>query len=214
MKTLVLFSLQVNGAQGLVIECWQWLPVILAVVYVAVRFILPLITRKGFRNRWKPVQATINLANIGSVTIRPDNEIACVAHQAWVEMMTRKAGLLLDERNDVIVEVYNSWYQLFGELRKLIRSIPADTIRDSDDAKKLVDILMKAMNDGLRPHLTRWQAKFRVWYDNDSRERSAVAPQERQRNYPEYAGLIEDLKSVNVQMAQFADVLAQIAHGN
>jgi hypothetical protein len=187
--------------------------IIATIVYVALRFVLPLTAKQGFRRRWKPVQATVNLGNIGSITICPDDEIACVAHQAWVEIMTRKAGLLLDERNDVIVEVYNSWYQLFGELRKLIRSIPADTIRDSDDAKKLVDILMKAMNDGLRPHLTRWQAKFRVWYDNDSKERGAVAPQERQRDYPEYAGLIEDLESVNVQMAQFADVLKQIAHG-
>lgn len=213
MNTTVLFSIQVSRSQGLVVECWPWLLIIATIVYVALRFVLPLTAKQGFRRRWKPVQATVNLGNIGSITICPDDEIACVAHQAWVEIMTRKAGLLLDERNDVIVEVYNSWYQLFGELRKLIRSIPADTIRDSDDAKKLVDILMKAMNDGLRPHLTRWQAKFRVWYDNDSKERGAVAPQERQRDYPEYAGLIEDLESVNVQMAQFADVLKQIAHG-
>ena len=195
------------------LQCSVWVVIGLVVVFVAMKCLIPTSSRSHSRRKWKAVEANIGLGNIGNVKICPDEDIACIAHQAWVEIMTRKAGLPFDERNDVIVEVYNSWYELFKELRHLLRSIPATEIRDSDDAKKLVEIIMKAMNDGLRPHLTRWQAKFRRWYDGEIKKGSELTPQAAQERYPEFAELTEDLKIVNKQMVQFADVLKQIAYG-
>jgi hypothetical protein len=52
--------------------------------------------------------------------ICPDTETRRIAHQAWVEIKSRKVGLPFEEGLDVIVEVYNSWYQLFGVLRDLV----------------------------------------------------------------------------------------------
>ncbi|MCA9906495.1 MAG: hypothetical protein KC547_21725 [Anaerolineae bacterium] len=149
------------------------------------------------------------------VEICPDHEIRRVAYQAWVEIQTRKAGLLFDEEHDVITEVYDSWYQLFGVLRVLSKTIPAECYANDDDACKLVKVLLESLNDGLRPHLTRWQARFRRWYAAAiaKDEAAARSPQEIQRDFPEYAELVADLCAVNKRFVNFAADLHALAQG-
>jgi hypothetical protein len=170
--------------------------------------------RRWFRGRkWEPVEVNISIGNIGNVTIRPNHEIVRIAHQGWTELITRKAGLMFDEENDVIVEIYNSWSELYREFRNLTKSIPAEKIRESEDAKQLVIILIQALNVGLRPHLTQWQAKFRRWYTAELEKHPEKDPQQIQRLYPEYDKLVADLKKVNQQMVEFAEALSRVGHG-
>lgn len=170
--------------------------------------------RRHFRKRaWEPVEVNIPIGNIGKITIRPNHEIIRIAHQAWTELITRKAGLSFEEDHDVIVEVYNSWYELFREFRNLTKSIPAEKIREYEDARRLVDIMISALNEGLRPHLTEWQAKFRRWYTAAAEQHPEKSPQYIQRLYPDYEKLVEDLKKVNKQMVEFAESLRIIGHG-
>lgn len=171
------------------------------------------VKRHFLKRAWEPVEVNISIGNIGKVTIRPNHEIVRVAHQAWTELVTRKAGLLFDEDHDVIVEVYNSWYELFSEFRNLTKSIPAEKIREFEDARRLVDIMICALNKGLRPHLTQWQAKYRRWYTSEADKHQEKTPQEIQRSYPDYKVLVEDLKKVNQQMVEFAEALRNIGHG-
>jgi len=173
-----------------------------------------LAARRWIRKRtWDPVEVNISMGNIGKITIRPNYEVIRIAHLGWAELITRKAGLMFDEENDVIIEIYKSWYELFQEFRSLTKSIPAEKIRDFEDAKQLVDILIQALNTGLRPHLTRWQAKYRRWYVAELEKHPEMTPQQIQRLYPEYDALVGDLKRVNHQMVEFAEVLRKIAHG-
>ncbi len=71
---------------------------------------------------------------------------------------------------------------------------------------------MRALNEGLRPHLTKWQAKFRRWYDSEvaSEDHKGRSPQEIQRLYPEYGELVADLRKVNEEFVRFADSLEKI----
>lgn len=149
------------------------------------------------------------------VEICPDHEIRRVAYQAWVEIQTRKAGLLFDDEHDVIAEIYDSWYQLFGVLRALSKTIPAECYASDDDACKLVNVLLESLNDGLRPHLTRWQARFRRWYAAAIAKDEAAArpPQEVQREFPQYSDLVADLKAVNKRFVDFAGALHRLAQG-
>jgi hypothetical protein len=186
-----------------------WL--LLAVVVVAaVWWFVPWIRRKllkGYRTR------AVKLTFKGvEWEICPDTETRRVAHQAWVEIKSRKVGLPFEEGLDVIVEVYDSWYQLFGVLRDLAKSIPADRLQDCEDTRNVVALLMKALNDGLRPHLTRWQAKFRRWYDAElaKEENKGKPPQDIQRLYPQYDELVADLRNVNTEFVRFADSLDKI----
>ncbi len=41
-----------------------------------------------------------------------------VAHTIYIELITRKAALPYDEEHDIIVEIYDSWCQLFKTTRE------------------------------------------------------------------------------------------------
>jgi len=171
---------------------------------------------RPYGHRWQVVELDIPLGGIGQFKVRRTNEVVRVAHQAWTELVTRKAALPFDEENDVIREVYDSWHQLFRELRSLAKSVPAEQLRHGSPAKELVDVLVRALNDGLRPHLTRWQARFRSWdsWDQAQPGNDGLTPQARQRRFPDYDDLHRDLLEVNAQLVGFASALNQIVHGD
>lgn len=169
-------------------------------------------TRQRWRG-WKPVSLNIELGGIGQVELRPNLEDAQVAHRIWVELVTRKAALQIDPERDVIVEIYDSWYTLFGRVRLLLGDIPSGLIRKEESTRKLIRIATETLNKGLRPHLTEWQARFRSWYTQRSDQLKNKTPQELQKEFPEYQKLIADLKSVNKHLIQYAAELQKLVHG-
>ncbi len=163
-----------------------------------------------FRKRVKIVNLNIEIGNIGNITLELNKEVSKIAHKTWVEIMTRKVGLTFEEDKDVIVEVYNSWYKLFEIIRELLKNVEPN--KKDENVETLENILIKTLNEGLRPHLTKWQAKFRRWYDIELKEEknSKVSPQEIQKRYEEYDSLIVDLKNTNKKMVQFAQELKKL----
>lgn len=159
------------------------------------------------------IEAELKLGNIGSVKIKPNHIVSQIAHEVWVELQTRKAALPFDQDHDVITEIYDSWYQLFKEIRQLLRKIPAEKIKYNEDAKKLVDILEKSLNQGLRPNLTKNQARFRKWYLKETNNDNDSSPQEIQQKYPEYKDLISELKQTNQELIDYTGFIKKIAHG-
>ena len=165
--------------------------------------------RRSSLQEWEPVQIDVPFGG-SKVTIKPNHEVLKIAHQAWTELVTRKAGLEFDESNDVLVEVYDSWYTVFKEIRGLIKSIPVQKLKESTDAQKLSEVLIDILNNGLRPHLTQWQARFRRWYAIELTKYPDLSPQEIQKQFTGYAELVADLKKVNHQMIQFSEELRKI----
>lgn len=206
-----LITIRITDAYSLSIEVG---PVFLALLVLGVGWIT---YHYYFRRRrlpsWSVVEADVQLGGIGKVKIRPSYEDIQVAHKAWVELVTRKAALPFDKDHDVISEVYNSWYALFQEMRSLTKTIPAERVRQSKDTQELVRLLVSALNDGLRPHLTKWQARFRHWYNEALKTDVQKGPQEVQREFPQYQELVDDLVNVNKQLVDYADVIRRIAHG-
>lgn len=149
----------------------------------------------------------------GKLKIRPNNDDVQIAHKVWVELATRKAGLQFDPENDVVADIYASWYELFREIRSLTKQLPAEKIRLSSDTREIVQLLLTALNSGLRPHLTTWHARFRTWFEHARSKDPMSSPQELQRGFPKYAELIADLKTVNSKLIQYRDLLQKIAHG-
>lgn len=190
---------------------------ILLVLLVIILALIILVLRRGRRNLfagWKVEEANIKLGGMGDVKIRPDYEDMQIAHKAWTELSTRKAGLEFDEEHDVICEVYDSWYKLFGEVRELVKQIPSEKIRNSDDTRELVKLLVEALNNGLRPHLTKWQSRFRSWFQHELTKNPGKSPQEIQQKYPQYKELVTELKNVNKQMVEYTNFIKKIAHGD
>lgn len=182
----------------------------LIVITLILIYLIYKIFKYFFAKRFKVVDMNISIANIGNISIEKNKNISRIAHKAWVEIMTRKVGLLFEEDKDVIVEVYNSWYSLFGIIRDLLKEI--EPRKQDKDLEKLENVLVQTLNYGLRPHLTKWQAKYRRWYNQEIEKdvNNELSPQEIQKKYKKYDELIGDLKETNKQMVQFAEELKKL----
>lgn len=134
---------------------------------------------------------------IGSTIInfKPNKKDKEIAYKLWIELSTRKLGIPLDFENDVIYEVYNSWYEFFKITRNSLKEFPVSKL-NNESSKDIIYISIGVLNGELRTHLTKWQAKFRRWYEleRDKDINSDKSPQEIQEEFPEYDELCEDLK--------------------
>lgn len=151
------------------------------------------------------IELGIGSSNIKFSYDKKDQEIA---YKLWIELSTRKIGIPFDNENDVIKEVYDSWYEFFKTARELLKELPVNKISCSSD---LIELTEKVLNVGLRPHLTKWQAKFKRWYEKEMSKESGKTPQEIQREYPEYSSLINDLISTNEKMIEYKELMKKIA---
>ncbi len=162
----------------------------------------------------------IESAEIGiqgqKIKIKPNYTNIDIAYKIWVELNTRTIGLPIDFENDVIVEVYKSWYQFFGLTRDLIKGIPATKLRNDKHSKKLIELSTKILNEGLRPHLTIWQAKFHKWYDsaltNDNYQ--TLTPQKLQQEFEQYEELKRDMTRINLNLINYKNCVYELAFGN
>jgi hypothetical protein len=189
---------------NLVFQISIWLLIALVLIFLVYFFWLK------HKLRYDLVKVDINLGNVGKAEFRPNKNDLQIAHKIWTELVTRKAAIPIDKDHDVIEEIYNSWYAMFQKVREFISDIPADLIRNNKSTKEIVRISTQTLNDGLRPHLTRWQARFRTWSESKKDEMMDMTPQEFQQKYPLYKDLIEDLMRVNGQLIQYAQELKKI----
>lgn len=190
------------------ISFWVGTAVVVAVViYAAWRWFSGGVSWKDFE---------IDQAEIGTGTgklrLRPNMTDRQVAYAIWVELSTRKIGLPIDFEHDVISEIYNSWYEFFSVTRDLVKSIPVNKVRHSS-TQKIIKLSIEVLNEGLRPHLTMWQARFRRWYEIELNKASgdlAVDPQEIQKNFPKYNELKADMEKVNQRLISYRNHMRRL----
>jgi hypothetical protein len=142
-------------------------------LWVGIALLITALIYAGWRwfsggSSWKNFE--IDQAEIGTGTgkirLKPNMTDRQVAYAIWVELSTRKIGLPIDFEHDVIAEIYDSWYAFFAITRDLVKSIPVNKVRH-DSTQKIIRLSIEVLNEGLRPHLTMWQARFRRWYENE-----------------------------------------------
>lgn len=189
---------------SLFVNVWiAGLAVVLAVLLIAFRMQQGGLLARNFE---------IDQAEIGVGTskfrFKPNITDRQVAYAIWVELSTRKIGLPIDLTHDVIVEIYNSWYNFFSVTRELIKSVPVTQVKRSS-TQAIVKLSVEVLNEGLRPHLTRWQARFRHWYDRELRrydEREGhdiLDPQRIQAKFPQFEELQADMQKVNAALMKY-----------
>ncbi|MDR2332586.1 MAG: hypothetical protein LBE61_03805 [Burkholderiaceae bacterium] len=134
-----------------------------------------------------------------------------IAYKIWVELSTRKIGLPIDLEHDVISEVYDSWHTFFTVTRELVKDVPVNKFRRKQ-TEEIVRMSIGVLNDGLRPHLTKWQARFRRWYGNATEHSDFIdqSPQEIQQNYPKYDELQADLLAVNQRLMAYRKMMYEL----
>jgi len=176
-------------------------------------FIIVISLWKLFNTRrtseWEIDEARLGIGK-NTLKLKPNRDDKQIAYKVWIELNTRKIGLNIDEHNDVLIEVYNSWYKFFKITRELLKEMPVHKLQ-REDTKKLVKLTMDILNYELRPHLTKWQAKYRKWYDYAlTQDNDGKTPQEIQKTYPEFDDLISDMKDVNKSLIYYKFKLAEM----
>jgi hypothetical protein len=131
-----------------------------------------------------------------------------IAYKIWIELSTRKIGLPIDLEHDVISEVYDSWHSFFTVTRELVKDVPVNKFRRKE-TEEIVRTAIGILNEGLRPHLTKWQARFRRWYGKaiDNSSFADYSPQEIQKIYPKYDELHADLLAVNQRLIAYRKLM-------
>lgn len=141
-----------------------------------------------------------------NISVKLDTRNIGIAHKMYIQLRTRKIGVPFDE-DDVLEEVYNSWFSAFNEIRNLLLEV-----QPTPQNRIINEIGVKILNVGMRPHLSKWQAKFRKWYDSEiiKPENTNLSPQEVQRRFPEYDELVISLKRSQDEILKFLDSLEEI----
>lgn len=213
IETSEIIRLTFNSSKpSLTIESnWLFLGVILVILIVI--YFIKLKFSKWFN--WHQMEVEISGAPKLKFKVERNNENLYIANRIHIELTTRKAALPIDENNDVIEEVYDSWYNLFGIIRDEIKSVPGKYLKDHDPTSALIGLTRKILNNAIRPHLTEHQAKFRKWFSEakNKPKNKSFTPQELQKKYPDFANLISSMKLVNLTLMDYADELDKLIKG-
>ena len=149
-------------------------------------------------------------------TLKPDYHDRQLAFAIWSELATRRASLPFDE-NSILVEIYDSLYELFSRTRELLKTIPVERL-DRQSTRSIVEATVSLLNDGMRPHMTRWGTHFRSWYGQEMERAKAeqhwIAVHELQMKFPGYHDLIADYKITNSKLIDYRNQLYRLATGS
>lgn len=180
--------------------------VVLGVIYFALRWWL---------SRGSIFEIDAAEMGVGSqkISFKPNLRDQEIAYKIWVELSTRKIGLPINLDHDVISEVYDSWHNFFSITRELIKDIPVNKVKHSS-TRQIITLSIGVLNDGLRPHLTTWQARFRRWYDLQLQgAKDDADPQSIQAKYPKFDELKKDLEIVNKRLMAYREKMKELVLG-
>lgn len=192
-----------------------WAIILLLVVFFLIKFLIKLYKeKKAVEKDIKPVKLKYKIAGVElEYDIIRNYQNIEIAHKIYIELITRKAAIEIEEDKDVIVEVYNSWYSLFQITRNELKSISGQLLKDNNTSQELVKLLSDILNKGLRPHLTEYQAKFRKWYSEKLEENKEDSPQKIQSDYDDFDILMTSMKDVNKTLIEYSKQLKKIIDG-
>lgn len=204
-KDNFIFSLNLN----------VWIILLIIFLFFLIRYLIKLYKEKNSVD--KDIQLVKLKYKIGGVEmeyniIRNYQNIE-IAHKIYIELITRKAAIEIEEDKDVIVEIYNSWYYLFQITRNELKLIKGKLLIDNNTSQELIRLLTDILNKGLRPHLTKYQARFRKWYSEQLENNKGKSPQEIQTEFNGIKELINSMKEVNKTLIEYSKQLKKIIDG-
>lgn len=191
----------------------DWLIISICLLFLIVAFLINKYIPKWFN--WHEMEVEISGSPKLKYKVKRNSDNLYIANRIHIELTTRKAAIPIDEKNDFIIEIYDSWYKLFNNIRDEIKTVPGNYLKDHDPTTALIGLTKKILNNALRPHLTEYQVKFRKWYDKAEKleENKDITPQEIQAKYADFDNLVESMKDVNKTLMDYANELDKLVKG-
>ncbi|WP_194856926.1 hypothetical protein [Alloalcanivorax venustensis] len=207
-----LLKLVIEGDLGITFSASSYVTLTI-VILVLLFLIFRIAARFGSLRSFEIDEAEFGIGN-QKVKLKPNITDKQIAYQIWVELSTRKIGIPIDLEDDVVYEIYASWYNFFSVTRDLIKDVPVSRFQRKD-TEKIIRISIDVLNIGLRPHLTKWQARYRRWYEKQlgKDDNSDLSPQEIQKGYPNLGELADDLLEVNKRLIEYRKKMYKLISG-
>lgn len=183
---------------------------------ILIMIFLATLLRHDFSRSMFGKRLEIDQAHFGvgkqKLVLRPNETDRQIAYRIWIELSTRKLGLEINPDDDVISELYDSWYTFFSVTRELVKDVPVSKFRRKD-TERIVRLSIEVLNNGIRPHLTKWHARFRRWNKSalDEIRNAEKSPQEVQREFPDYDILVADMERVNKRLIHYRKKMYELA---
>jgi hypothetical protein len=110
---LIRVSFESNQPSLIISSDWIFIGVILVIIIVLI------ILKRQFSKifRWQNLEVEISGTPKMVFKVERNHENLYIANRIHIELTTRKAAILIDENNDSIEEIYDSWYKLFNIVR-------------------------------------------------------------------------------------------------
>ena len=209
LESVSLVKLLIDSDFRLTLEVSPWVFGLVFVVLVAILFIRLVLSRIGIAD-YEIDEAELGIGD-QRIKLRPNVVDKQIAYKIWVELSTRKIGLPIELDNDVISEVYDSWFSFFSVTRELIKDVPVSKFQRKE-TEMIIRLSIDVLNYGLRPHLTQWQARYRRWYEYELgvSGNHDIEPQALQKKYPRYEELSADLLAVNKRLIGYRNRMYRI----
>ncbi|MBP5551263.1 MAG: hypothetical protein J6X93_04365 [Bacilli bacterium] len=146
----------------------------------------------------------------GNIHLICNNTHKQIAYRIWVDINTRVLAVKVNLDEDNIRAVNDSYYKCFTDTRELLKEIPANKLNDENE---LVNLIIRFLNEVMRPYLTKWGVRYANWFDNEisKDENKGLNPIDIQRKYPLYNELTEDLLLINEKVINYSNKLQEIA---
>lgn len=149
----------------------------------------------------------------GNIHLSCNNTHKQIAYRIWVDINTRVLAVKVNLDVDNIRVVNDSYHKCFTDTRKLLKEIPVNKLNNESE---LVNLIIRFLNEVMRPYLTKWGVRYANWFDNEisKDECKGLNPIDIQREYPLYDELTKDLLSINEKVIKYSNKLKEIAFSN
>lgn len=132
-----------------------------------------------------------------------------VAWKIYSQLNSRVAAVEFNPDYDSALNVHQSLYKMFEIIRDEVANIPLEKIQ-RDDSDDTVKFYLAIMNDGLRPHLSKWHIPLSKWVENEQKNHPERSILEIERQFPQRKELLDSLKAMNERMQVYSTKLLEI----
>ena len=181
---------------------------------IAILSIIAIIVYFCSKKRLKKLNFDIDECELGltggTIRLKCNKIHQQIAFRIWVDINTRVLATKINLDVDNIRVINDSYYKCFTDTRELLKEIPVDKINSDGE---LVNLIVRFLNEVMRPYLTKWGVRYNQWYDNKIEKDGLKGdnPVDIQKSYSGYEELSNDLLSINEKVIKYSDKLREIA---
>lgn len=160
----------------------------------------------------KSIDISLNLPfGLGGIsgTWEPDESERSAAWEMYVELVTRVAAVELGPTEGLLHEALESLFSLFVTTRSILKAKgPSIAQAKGDGDYSFGYLAVIILNRVLRPVLSKWHP---LLLDYEALRPANVSQLEHERVWPQHEELREVLARVRITLAEYADMLANVA---